>query len=58
MVREEETEMRVGPLNPEEFDRLRKVYRVQKSLADDQLRLISLDGESTIDVSRYEIEAA
>jgi hypothetical protein len=57
--------MRVGPINPEEFDRLHpkvryagKVYRVHKSLGDDRVRLISLDGESTVDVSRDEIEAA
>jgi hypothetical protein len=54
--------MRVGPLSPEEFNRLHpkvryggKLYRVHKDVGTDGVRLITLDGESTIDVPKSEI---
>jgi hypothetical protein len=57
--------MIIGPLSAEEFDRLHpkvryggKLYRVHKHLGIDgaEVRLITLDGECTIDVPRSELK--
>lgn len=52
-------------LTPAEFDRLHpkvrfvgKVYRVHKHLAGDLVRLVTLNGENTVDVHKDQIEAA
>jgi hypothetical protein len=56
--------MRVGPINPDdpEYDQLYPkvrwrggLYRIHKPLANDEVRLITMDGESIRDVPRSEV---
>ncbi|WFU34075.1 hypothetical protein QA635_06445 [Bradyrhizobium brasilense] len=50
--------MDIKPISPDDLPTVRwrgKPYRVQKPLGDNEMRLVTLDGESTVDVPAAEI---